>query len=115
MRSTLSLVCLLVCVFLTFKQVPIYEGLESLWRDTLAKNPSSWMARSNLGSLLIRRGDLEEAELHLAEAIRLKPNYHEALANLGKVFESRGALEQAKAKYIAAIEARPSFARPTMD
>ncbi len=108
--STLSLLCLLVCVFLTFKQVPIYEGLESLWRDTLAKNPSSWMARSNLGSLLIRRGDLEEAELHLTEAIRLKPNYHEALANLGKVFESRGALEQAKAKYIAAIEARPSFA-----
>ena len=109
-NATMAVVALSACGFLTWKQVPIYEGLETLWRDTLAKNPSSWMAHSNLGSLLIRRGDLEEAESHLSEAIRLKPNYHEALANLGKVFESRGWLEQAKAKYVAAIEARPSFA-----
>src|SRR5207245_2657396 len=33
---------------LTWHQCHIYKDAETLWRDTLARNPGAWMAHSNL-------------------------------------------------------------------
>ena len=45
----------LVCAGLTFRQTHIYHDQETLWRDTAAKNPTAWIAYTNLGGLLFRR------------------------------------------------------------
>ena len=42
----------LACGALTFRQTLIYQDEETLWRDTLAKNPKAWIAHGNLAFLL---------------------------------------------------------------
>jgi tetratricopeptide (TPR) repeat protein len=96
-------------MFLTWRQVLVYENLEVLWRDTLAKNPTSWMAHNNLGSLLARRGDYREAETHLRQALEYKPDYYDAHANMGKVLDGLGRLPEAEKAYLRAVELRQDF------
>jgi protein O-mannosyl-transferase len=100
----------LLCVGLTWNQTHIYKDLETLWRDTLAKNPTSWMAHNNLGALLNRRGDYVEAERHLREAIRLKPGFLDIINNLGKAREGQGDRDGARAFYEQAIKISPGSA-----
>src|SRR5438094_10212063 len=80
---------------LTWHQCHIYKDAETLWRDTLARNPGAWMAHSNLGAILYLRGDDAQAAPHLRQALAVIPahaNSHftlaRALRNLGKVDEA---------------------------
>jgi Flp pilus assembly protein TadD len=94
-------------VVLTWRQVPAYDDLESLWRDTLRKNPTAAMAHNNLGLLLQKRGELDEALAHYEQAIALAPEQVEAHANLGDVLLARGQVDDALAQYRRAVELDP--------
>lgn len=108
--TAISLSVVLMLMALTWRQSLIYEGLETLWRDTLDKNPSSFMAHNNLGALLNRRGDYKEAESHLREAMRLKPGFVDSVVNMGKAHEGQGDLNGAMTYYQQAVELNPNFA-----
>jgi predicted Zn-dependent protease len=63
---------------LTWNQSHIYRGAETIWRDTIRKNPSSWMARFNLAVCLSAwadadraGGDEQAAQRKLSEALDL--------------------------------------------
>src|SRR5215467_9889539 len=76
-----SAVCVVgILAALTWHQTKIYDNLETLWRDTLAKNPGSWMAHTNLGGALARQGKLTEAIEQYDRALQLKPDEAEAYA-----------------------------------
>ncbi len=96
---------------LTWKQTLIYKDLETLWRDTIARNPTSWMAHNNLGALLNRRGDFVEAESHLVESIKLKPNFADSVSNLGKAREGQGDIAGAQSLYEQAVQISPTDAK----
>lgn len=96
---------------LTWKQTLIYNDIETLWRDTLARNPTSWMAHNNLGALLNRRGDFAAAETHLRESVRLKPDFAESLSNLGKSREGQGDITGATELYERAVRMSPTDAK----
>ena len=83
---------LLVLAFFTWRQTAIYENLESLWRDTINKNPGSWMAQNSLGMLLAQTGKPNESLPYLRRALELEPDvvetqngYGYALLKLGHV------------------------------
>lgn len=92
---------------LTRQQSYAYENGETLWKDTLAKNPSSWIARNNLGILLMERGEVLQAEAHYRAALRLKPDYAEAHNNLGKLLEAGARNEEALLHYRVAHSTNP--------
>lgn len=94
---------------LTWQQGRIYQGLEILWRDTLDKNWGAFLAHNNLGALLNRRGDYAEAEFHLREAVRIKPDFVDSQVNLGKAYEGQGELQKAEQSYRQATELNPSY------
>src|SRR5205085_2974027 len=59
-RPLIYTIPLLACAVLTWEQSRQYANVETVWRTTIARNPNSWMAESNLGLLLSERGDLDE-------------------------------------------------------
>ena len=96
--------------FLTWRQVPVYANVETLWRDTLAKNPSAWMAHNNLGFALVDEGRLQEAVPEYTEAIRLNPESAEAHNNLGIALSKQERQQEAIAQYLEAIRLKPAYA-----
>jgi len=96
---------------LTWSQAAIYRDSETVYRDTLRRNPSSWMAQNNLGAeLLDTPGHAAEAITHLDAALQLKPDSAEAHNNRGKALEQLpGRLPDAIADYQAALRIRARF------
>lgn len=90
-----NIVLLMVLGVLTWRQTHIYRDAETLWRDTLTKNPSCAIAHNNLGTLLSARGRSAEAEQHYREALRLESNDAETMSNLGVSLAEQGQTEQA--------------------
>jgi tetratricopeptide (TPR) repeat protein len=95
---------------LTWQQSQAYEDAETLWRDTLRKNPGAWMAHSNLGNWLVTRGELNEAVDHYRAALRFKPDYAEVHNNLGNALALQGKADEAIEHYRQALQLRPDYA-----
>jgi tetratricopeptide (TPR) repeat protein len=100
---------LLTLGILTWRQAGIYRNQETLWRDTLAKNPDCWMAHINLGIYLHDRGHAEEAIENYRQAIQLNPNNPEALNDLGNALAAQGRLDEAIENYRKAIQLNPDY------
>jgi tetratricopeptide (TPR) repeat protein len=66
--TVISLVIGCVCLVLTWRQAHAYASPEALWRDTIAKNPQSWMARNNLAVVLSQLADADRAAGREADA-----------------------------------------------
>ena len=79
---------------LIWRQSAIYTDMETLWADTLKKDPTSFLAQNNIGTLLDHRGDLAGAESHFLAALSIYPRYDEALGNLGLVRAKQGRLAE---------------------
>jgi protein O-mannosyl-transferase len=106
----LKLAILLTLAALTWRQTHIYSNLETLWRDTIAKNPACWMAHNNLGEVLRAQGKPDEADHCYKAALQIKPAYAEALNNSGYLLFDQQRFDEAEALYRKAIEADPDFA-----
>ncbi|MHC4216321.1 MAG: tetratricopeptide repeat protein, partial [Planctomycetota bacterium] len=74
---------LVILGILTWRQEYPYLNNETLWRDTLNKNPNNWVAHNNLGVTLNLQGRFDEAIDHYRQVLQIKPNDVEAHHNLG--------------------------------
>jgi tetratricopeptide (TPR) repeat protein len=96
---------------LTFHQSGDYRDVETLYRQTLARNPDSWMAHNNLGVLLADQGRLNEAVAEYKAALRLNPNDASAHNNLANaMMQMPGREAEAIAEYVAGLRILPSMA-----
>ena len=98
---------LLVLGVLTWQQCHIYKDLETLWTDTLKKNPRCWMAHSNLGRLLVQQGKLDEAEAHYQAALAFNPAEETIHYNYANLLVKTGRLEDGVAHYRQALQLAP--------
>lgn len=94
---------------LTWRQAGIYRDAETLWTDTLRKNPSSWMANNNLGNILAARGQTQEAIGFYREAQRLYPDYDKPHFNLGMILQGQGRTEEAISHFREALRLNPHY------
>ncbi len=94
---------------LTWNRAHVYADTEVLWRDTIVANPSAWIARNNLATILMGRGEFDAAEVELGEALRLKPDLDDAHNNLGVIARQKGDLGRATAHFREAVRITPTF------
>ena len=109
-RRTVGVLGILLVVPLaaqTWLQGHIYQNLETLWTDTLKKNPSSWQRHYDLATILDREGRLEEAVSHFSQALRLNPAFADAYNNLGNTLAKQGKIKEAMDNYYKALKIMP--------
>ncbi len=103
-----SLVGLLSVI--TFVQARAYRDLETLWRDTVAKNPQGFLAQYNLAHLLFERGDRTEALELFEEAARNHPTDLPIVFTFGRILEEVGDTARAEQIYRSVLQQTPNNA-----
>ncbi len=107
LQAVLTALLLLIFGVHTWQQCHIYKNLETLWTDTLKKNPRSWMAHTNLGRLLAQQGKSDEAETHYQSALAINPDEETIHYNYANLLTRTGRLEDAVAQYHQALQLAP--------
>jgi tetratricopeptide (TPR) repeat protein len=92
---------------LNWNQAGIYENRQTLWLDTIAKNPASFLAHNNLGTIYIDQGRVDLAIRHLRESVRHKTDFHEARSNLGRALAMKGLLDEGAVHSAEAVRLKP--------
>jgi tetratricopeptide (TPR) repeat protein len=94
---------------LTFAQSRAYQDQPTLWRDTVRKNPDSWIGHHSLALHYEAVGQLDLALRHADEAIRCKAGSAESFTARAKIHAARGDLEPALRDLDRAIELDPTY------
>ena len=95
---------------LTWRQTGIYRDYETLFRETLARNPGSALVHNNLGVMLMSTGRIPEATTEFEAAVRLEPDSPDFHDNLGLALASMpGRLPDAIVEYQTALRIDPHF------
>jgi protein O-mannosyl-transferase len=120
-RRAVTIACcftlILVLGVLTWRQCRMYRDIETLYRESLARNPGSWLAHYNLGVLFAEMpGRLPDAIAEYEAALQIKPDYAEAHVNLGNTLSQiPGRQPEAIAEYRAALQIKPDYAEAHND
>lgn len=95
---------------LTWRQGHIYKDHETLWRETLRRNPNASMAHNNLGFILEAQGNIDEAISHYRQAVKIEPDHDKAHSNLAHALVSQGQLDEAVKQYLQHLRIKPDDA-----
>ena len=99
----------------SWSRARVYENQETLWTDTLAKNPYCWVGYGNLGNVLAGKGRLDAAIVLYRQALKVGPNDAKTHDNLGSVFLRKGQVDNAISEYREAMEINPRGAEAYYD
>ncbi len=105
----LGAIVLLIVGTVSWQQTGVYESQETLWTDTLAKNPNCDTAHYNLGEALVQKGDLSGAIAQFQKALESNPNSVEACANLGTALQQAGREDEAIVQFRKAVSINPEY------
>lgn len=111
-RGAMGVVLVGLLAYLTFQQSRMYSDIETLYRTTIAKNPTCWMAHYNLGILLGQSGRSQEAIDSYHEALEYKPDLAHAHNNLGMQLANAGRTQEAIDQYRRAIQSAAEYPEP---
>ncbi|MBI5211712.1 MAG: tetratricopeptide repeat protein [Elusimicrobia bacterium] len=96
-------------------QAALWRDQQALWRQTLAADPSLWIAHFNLGSLLLQAGDRDAARACFEETLRLRPGDDAWRAGFIEALRREGWVERpAGAAWGGSPRGRASRAEPAL-
>ncbi|MGA2322725.1 MAG: tetratricopeptide repeat protein [Sedimentisphaerales bacterium] len=110
--ASAAAVLLLTLGILTWRQCEAYTSRDTLWIDTLKKNPDSWLAHGELATSLYRQRKFDEALPHLDRLLELAQYvkkihpraYSDAYYCKGLIFTAKGRAEDAAEQYRKSLE-----------
>lgn len=95
---------------LTWRQCLAYADEETLWRDTIAKNPGATVAYYNLGGIQKAAGRLDEAAASYEAVLSIDPDDTEARNVLGTLLADLGRTDEARDAYERVLQIDPDDA-----
>jgi tetratricopeptide (TPR) repeat protein len=106
----LALMVVLTLGALTRQQIPVWRNAETLWTHADKIYPNEPRIMTNLGDVLVRRGEVEKGIEQFREALRIAPFYSVAHNKLAIALAGRGKLDLAIEEYREAIRINPNYA-----
>jgi tetratricopeptide (TPR) repeat protein len=100
---------------LTWRQAYIYRDSETLYRETIARNPDCWLAELNLGTITSKSGRVDEGIAHFRRALEIKPDWADTHSNLGIQLCNKGLLEEGTGHLRQAVTLAPWSAAAHLD
>jgi protein O-mannosyl-transferase len=104
----ITLVLAGVLFVLTWQQSRMYTDIETLYRTTIARNPTCWMAQVNLGNILYKANRIPEAMDLFEQASRIKPAV--AHYSVGNALIDKGRTSEAIEEYRQALRINRDYA-----
>jgi tetratricopeptide (TPR) repeat protein len=111
LRLAIASAALISCGFLSWQHLPIFADEETLWRDTVTRNPRAVIAQNNLGLVLYGQLQYRRAIECFDRALQANPNSAEAHYNLGLVLTELGQYAQAASQMRSGLQVVPDFAK----
>jgi len=93
----------------TYQRNIIWSDDVKLWQDCVKKSPNKPRQHYNLGVVLARKGNLDEAIEHYRRALSFKPDYVDSYYNLGNALARKGDTEAAILNYLKVLQLNPNF------
>jgi tetratricopeptide (TPR) repeat protein len=103
-----------VLAVLSWRQCQVWQNEEALWVHAAKHGPPSAFVQFNLGTVLARRGQTQEAVEAYARASELAPDWPQARFYYANGLCELGRLEQAVQNYQKALKLQPSYAEATL-
>ncbi|MGE0759057.1 MAG: tetratricopeptide repeat protein [Pirellulaceae bacterium] len=91
----------------SWRQAHVDQGMETWCRHALAHNPDAWAAHSNLGQVLLRRGEIDDSIRHFRRAFTIQPASASVALNLGEALLRGRRMAEARAVYERAAQIHP--------
>ena len=97
-------------------QVRTWRNSVTLFENAIAVVEDNALAHDSLGSLLLDRNDLDGAERHLREALRIEPRFGNVRVRLGLCLARRGRIDEGRREIERALAdgARPGQAHAAL-
>lgn len=99
----------------TVSRNSVWKDEFSLYSDMVDKSPDGALPRLNLGALLVRMGQPDEAIRHLQISLMLDPGYAATYAALGAAYYNKGWIEPAIGQYKMALAIDPKNVKAHTD
>lgn len=109
--NALGLLALAACAALTWREGLQYRDAESLYRETLRRNPACFIAAYNLGNARAAEQRWPEAIALYRQALDGKPDYHVARINYASALVAAGDPLLAMAEFRRVLSEAPGHAR----
>ncbi len=109
LRLAIASAALISLGLLSRQHLSIFADEETLWRDSIARNPQAVIAQNNLGLVLYSQLQYRRAIECFDRALQADPNLAEGHYNLGLVLSELGHHAEAAAQMREALRVGPSF------
>ncbi len=107
-RAVVAGTAIVTLATLTWIRAGAFRNSETIWRDTLAKNPTSWLAHHSLVRLYSASGESAKALAEAEAAAALRPADPKVASWLGLTLAAAGRIDDARRAHERAIALDPA-------
>ncbi|MBI4823261.1 MAG: tetratricopeptide repeat protein [Nitrospirae bacterium] len=100
-------VFLLVLAMMSLLRNPVWRSDEALYSNMVKTTPTSYKGSYNLGNVMLRKGNLNEAKRLYLKTLEVKPDMMAVRNNLGVIYEKQENYKEAEKQYRAILDVRP--------